>query len=89
MKKRLVLLLVFPALAAFAAGLGWEFNVFLYLEFLGDRPGYEVEVAAGAPCYGWVGTGRPDTPQPVCFYDADNTNPGYVGSAVHGERRVK
>jgi len=52
-------------------------NVWLYLMFLFNPPGYRVWVAAGAPCYGYVaslGAEAPSAP-PVCFYDPSNTNP--------------
>ena len=57
----------------------WIFNLFLYLVFLmgmwtGDFNEYDQFVAAGAPCYEAVGA--PTTPQPICFYDPSNVNPG-------------
>jgi hypothetical protein len=55
----------------------WVLNVFLWLCFL-FSPGQYVEmVKAGAPCYGYVSSlGSDDSPQPVCFYDPANINPG-------------
>lgn len=75
MKKLLLILVIFPALAI--AG-NWEFNVFLFLEWWSRSPNYAEFVAEGSPCYGWIGGGRPDVPQPECWYDPSNSNPGWT-----------
>lgn len=59
---------------------GWIFNDFLAMLFFGDPAIYAVFVASGSPCYAWHGGGAPDSPQPFCFYDPSNLNPGYVAA---------
>jgi hypothetical protein len=59
----------------------WVFNVWLYLVFLANQPGYQTLVDAGMPCYGYAAQladdpAAPVPPQPVCWYDPSNTNPG-------------
>lgn len=55
----------------------WVFNVFLYMMFVFSPQQYKQAVAAGEPCYGYAAQlGDDPSPQPVCFYDPSNTNPG-------------
>jgi hypothetical protein len=64
----------------------WIFNVLLFLAFNFNFTLYTQMVANGDPC--WVevsartlpepGLGMASQIQPVCFYDASNTNSGYL-----------
>lgn len=70
---------------------GWVFNQVLAWFFLGFGPFggagtpnsiYDGLVKSGVACYEYhpelnpAGPGAPIPPQPACFYDPKNTNPG-------------
>lgn len=62
----------------------WIFAIWMYLLFcslVGGNPAsqaaYESFKANGAPCYVYIAAwGNDDSPQPDCWYDPSNTNPG-------------
>lgn len=68
----------------------WFLNLYLYIMYLTNPSAYQQLVAGGATC--WTQTSTDQLPlmgqgiggniQPVCWYDASNTNNGHLATAT-------